>query len=163
MKKATQWKPGTDVLAGLGKSPYPLEVIKIKGTYADVNKMFYDKGWSLGLPIIPPTKEAVERMLKGTSHKPGEIVWDAIPPRNGVVTVEMVAVTGVMAGAKPEHMPLLLAVVEAMKATPKAGREWRALTTTTPSYGADRHRQRSHCQGVGHRLRDWSDGAGTAG
>ena len=131
LKAATAWKPSQDTLAGLGKAPYPLEVIKFKGTYQDVNKMFYDKGWSLGLPVIPPTKEAVERMLKGTSHKPGEIVWDAIPTRNGVVTVEMVAATGVMAGAKPEHMPLLLAVVEAMKTTPKAGREWRALTTTT--------------------------------
>jgi hypothetical protein len=66
-------------------------------------------------------------MLKGTSHKPDEIVWDSIEPRMGVVTVEMVAANGVMAGCKPEHMPLLLALVEALK---KSG-NWRALTTTT--------------------------------
>ncbi len=131
LKAATEWKPSRTTIPGLGKAPYPLEVIKFKGTYADVNKMFFEKGWSLGLPIIPPTKEAVQRMLKGTTHKPSEVIWDGIPPRNGVVTVELVAATGVMAGCKPEHMPLLLAIVEAMKTTPKAGREWRALTTTT--------------------------------
>jgi hypothetical protein len=134
LKAATEWKPARTTLAA-NKKPYPLEIVKFKGTYADLNRMFYEKAWSLGLPIIPPTKEAVQRMLKGTSHKPSEIVWDAIPPRNGVATVEMVATLGVMAGAKPEHMPLLLAVVEAMKAKPKGGKEWRALTTTTHPTG----------------------------
>ncbi len=131
VKAATVWKPGRTTIPGANKIPYPLETVKFKGTYAQLNKMFYDNKWSLGLPIIPPTKEAVARMLKGTSHKPSEIVWDAIPPRNGVVTVELVAATGVMAGCKPEHMPVLLAIVEGMKTTPKKGREWRALTTTT--------------------------------
>jgi hypothetical protein len=83
---------------------------------ADVEAVGQIRKWAIGLPIIPPTKEAVARMMKGTSHEPGEIVWDAMPPRNGVVTVEIVAATGVMAGAKPEHMPVLLAIVEAMKA-----------------------------------------------
>jgi hypothetical protein len=134
LKAATQWKPSRTVLPGLGKAPYPLETIKFKGTVADVNKMFYQKGWSISLPIIPPTKEAVQRMLKGTSHKPSEVVWGAIQPRNGVVTVEMVAAIGVMAGCKPEHMPLLLAIVEAMQVPskiPTTGSEWRAQTTTT--------------------------------
>jgi len=131
LKAATQWKPERTKIPGMGASPYPLEVVKFKGTIRDVTKMFYDKRWSIGLPFIPPTKEAVQAMLKGTSHKPNEIVWEAIPPRNGVVTVELVAANGVMAGCKPEHMPLLLAVVEAMKTIPPAGREWRAATTTT--------------------------------
>ena len=131
VKAATVWKPGRLTIPGANKAPYPLETVKFKGTYSQVNKMFFDNKWSLGLPIVPPTKEAVARMLKGTSHKPGEIVWDAIPPRNGVVTVELIAATGVMAGCKPEHMPVLMAIVEAMKTTPVKGREWRALTTTT--------------------------------
>ncbi len=130
LKAATQWKPQRTKIPGLGVAPYPLEVVKFKGTVQDVTKMFFNKGWSIGLPFIPPTKEAVQAMLKGTSHKPDEVVWDAIPPRMGIVTVELVAATGVMAGCKPEHMPLLLAVVEAMK-TPGRGAEWRALTTTT--------------------------------
>ena len=128
LKAATQWKPERTKLPGLGMPAYPLEVINFKGTYQDVNKMFFEKKWSLGLPIVPPTKEAVQAMLKGTSHKPDEVVWDAIPPRMGVATVELVAANGVMAGCKPEHMPLLLAIVEAMKDS-KTG--WRSATTTT--------------------------------
>jgi hypothetical protein len=134
VKAATQWKPSRTEIPGIGKPPYPLEVIQFKGTYADLNKMFFEKGWSLGIPFVPPTKEAVQLMLKGTSHKPSEVVWNGIPPRNGVVTVELVATLGVMAGCKPEHMPLLLAIVAAMQApsqVPVAGSEWRAETTTT--------------------------------
>lgn len=52
-------------------------------------------------------------MLKGTKRKPDEVLW-VVPPRQGVLTVELVATLGVMAGSKPEHMPLLLAAVEAM-------------------------------------------------
>ena len=117
----------------------------------------------IGLPIIPPTKEAVQRMLKGTTHKPGEVVWDGIPPRNGVVTVEIVAATGVMAGAKPEHMPLLLAIVEAMKTVPKIGKGMACPDHHNPSHGPADHRQRPDRQGTGYWLRHRSDGTGDAG
>ncbi len=128
LKASTQWKPSRTELPGLKKKPYPLEVIKFKGTYKDVNKMFFEKGWSLGLPIIPPTKEAVKAMLKGTSHKPEEVVWKGIPPRMGVITVELVATLGEMAGCKPQHMPLLLAIVEGVS---HPDYNWRAMATTT--------------------------------
>lgn len=128
LKAATQWKPGRTKIPGLGKPAYPAETFKFTGTYEDLNEMFREKGWSLSLPIIPPTKKAVARMLKGTSHKPNEVVWEAIPPRMGVVTVEMVAVYGVMAGCKPQYMPLLLAIMEAMS-NPQYN--WRGQTTTT--------------------------------
>ena len=131
LKAATAWKPARTILPGLGLSPYPLEVIKFTGTVQDVTNMFYDKAWSIGLPFIPPTKEAVQAMLKGTSHKPDEVVWDAVPPRMGVVTVEVVAANGVMAGCKPEHMPLLLTIVQAMSDVSPAWMQWRSLTTTT--------------------------------
>ena len=89
--------------------------------------MFYEKGWSLGLPIIPPTPEAVSAMLKGTAHKPEEVVW-VVPPRMGQLTVELVATLGVMSGCKPEHMPLLLAIVKALS---HPDYDWRGSTTTT--------------------------------
>ena len=66
-------------------------------------------------------------MLKGTKRDPAEVLW-VVPPRQGMLTVELVAALGVMAGAKPEHMPLLIATVEAM-ADPVAA--WRGPTTTT--------------------------------
>lgn len=133
VKAATSWKQTRMTIPGAGKAPYPLDVIKFKGTYADLNKMFFEKKLSLGLPVVPPTREAVARMLKGTSHKPGEVIWDSMPPRNGIVTTELVAATGVMAGCKPETMPLLLAIVDGLK-SPSAnpiGFVWRAQTTTT--------------------------------
>jgi hypothetical protein len=127
LSKATQWKASRTEIPGLGKAPYPAERIKFKGTYETFNKMFFEKGWSLGLPVIPPTPEAVEAMLKGTARKPGEVVW-IVPPRMGQLTVELVATLGVMAGSKPEHMPLLLAVVKALS---HPDFDWRGSSTTT--------------------------------
>ncbi len=129
LKVATSWKAVAKLPPQ--KPVYPAERFKFKGTVRDVNRLFFDKGWSLGLPIIPPTPEQVAAMLKGTSRKPGEILWE-IPPRKGVLTVELVAVHAVMAGCKPEYMPLLLAIVEAMKDPAFA---WTTQTTTTnPTY-----------------------------
>ena len=107
--------------------PYPAKRFKFSGTYADVNDMFQKRKWSLSLPIVPPTVDKVAAMLKGTKRNPAEVLW-VVPPRQGMLTVELVAALGVMAGAKPEHMPLLIATVEAM-ADPVAA--WRGPTTTT--------------------------------
>lgn len=126
IRMATQWKPATAVKVA-PKPPYPAERFKFMGTYASLNKMFYDKKWSLGMPIIPPTEEAVEGMLKGTKHNPGEVVW-VVPPRQGQLTVELVATLGAMAGCKPEQMPLLLAIVKALSLPDY---DWRGNATTT--------------------------------
>ena len=66
-----------------------------------------------GSPVKLPTEEAVARMLKGTSHKPDEVVGPLLPSKNPA-TVEVIAANAVMAGCKPEQMPLLLALTEAM-------------------------------------------------
>ncbi len=128
LKAATAWKPSRTTIPGLGKPAYPAETVKFTGSYQDLLKMMYDKRWSIGLPVVPPTKTAVQAMLKGTSHKPDEVVWDAVPPRMGVLTAELVAAHGVMASCKPEMMPVLLATIEAMKDPATA---WRSSTTTT--------------------------------
>jgi len=60
----------------------------------------------------PPTEKAVAAMLKGTSHKPNEIVNRAMGPMKRVVTVEKVAINAVMAGCKPEYLPICLTMVE---------------------------------------------------
>jgi hypothetical protein len=126
MRMATKWEPAAAVKTAMEK-PYPAERIKFKGTYESLNKMFYEKGWSLGLPILPPTTEAVNAMLKGTKHSPSEVVW-VVPPRQGQLTVELVATLGVMAGCKPEHMPLLLTIVKVLK---EPDFDWRSNSTTT--------------------------------
>lgn len=126
VKAATQWQPVKEKEAAQ-ESPYPAKTFKFTGTYADVNKLFAKRNWSLSLPIIPPTVDRVREMLKGTKRAPSEVLW-VVPPRQGMLTVELVAVLGVMAGAQPEHMPLLLATIDAMKA-PEAA--WRGTSTTT--------------------------------
>ncbi len=126
IKAATQWQPSQEN-AAVQAEPYPARTFKFTGTYADVNKMFAQRKWSLSLPIVPPTVDKVAEMLKGTKRDPAEVVW-VVPPRNGMLTVELVATLGVMAGAQPEHMPLLLAMVDAMK-QPEAA--WRGTSTTT--------------------------------
>jgi hypothetical protein len=126
LRLATNWKP-TSLAGGAVTPPYPAPRLKFAGTYDDLNKMFYDRGWSLGMPIIPPTPERVADMLKGTKHKPDEVVW-VVPPRMGQLTVELVATLGVMSGCKPEHMPLLLAIVKALS---DPAYDWRGNTTTT--------------------------------
>jgi hypothetical protein len=83
--------------------------------YADTEdpvELAYARGWTDGLPVTPPTDERVIAMLKGTTRKPGEIVGK-IPPYLAECTVEKVAINAVMAGCKPEYMPVLLAAIEA--------------------------------------------------
>lgn len=69
--------------------------------YEKFNQMFYENRWSDGLPIVPPTKEAVKRMLTGTSRSPNETLGK-VAIRNGEATIEKIAINSVMAGAKPE-------------------------------------------------------------
>ena len=126
VKAATAWTPSKEKQDAQVK-PYPAKRFKFSGTYADVNDMFQKRKCSLSLPIVPPTVDKVAAMLKGTKRNPAEVLW-VVPPRQGMLTVELVAALGVMAGAKPEHMPLLIATVEAM-ADPVAA--WRGPTTTT--------------------------------
>lgn len=130
LKSATQWKPKA---AGAveSKKAYPAARFKFKGTNAAVNKLFFEKRWAPGLPIVPPTPELVAEMLKGTSHRPDEVLWE-VPPRGGILTVELVATHAVMAGCKPEYMPVLLSIIEGLKSDKMS---WRSATTTTDPNG----------------------------
>jgi hypothetical protein len=72
----------------------------------------YERGWTDGLPVVPPTPERVLRMLAGTSRAADDVVG-IVPPNNVACTVQKVAINAVMAGCKPEYMPVVLAAVEA--------------------------------------------------
>ncbi len=89
----------------------------------------YDQGLTDGLPVIPPTEERVRAMLAGMPRSPGEVI-SVMPPGRGEVTVEKLAVNAVMAGCRPEYMPVLVASVEAM-APPEFNMD--ALQVTTHS------------------------------
>jgi len=82
------------------------------GDSEDPIEACHERGWSDGLPVVPPTPERVYRMLQGTSRKPDEVLG-LMPPDLVPCTVEKVAINAVMAGCKPEYMPVVLAAVEA--------------------------------------------------
>ena len=89
------------------------ERIEISEELGEINRFFYEKGWSDGLPIVPPTEKRVIDLLQGTGEKPEGIVA-LIPPRWAEATVEKVAINAVMAGCRPEHMPVIISCLKAM-------------------------------------------------
>ncbi len=78
----------------------------------DIMEACYDRGWSDGLPVVPPTPLRVMRMLGGSERDAAEIVGKA-PPDNVPCTIEKIAINAVMAGCKPEYFPVVIASVEA--------------------------------------------------
>ena len=82
------------------------------GDWDDPIEACFERGWSDGLPVVPPTDARILRMLQGTRRAPSEIVGK-VPPNLVDCTVEKVAINAVLAGCKPEYMPVLLAALEA--------------------------------------------------
>jgi hypothetical protein len=100
--------------------PEPGEVV-FEGTADEINRFYYENGWSDGLPIVPPTAARVEAFLRCTDRAPDEELGVLLPDRRSA-TVRTVAINGVMAGCRPEYMPVLVALIEAM-ADPRYGVE----------------------------------------
>ncbi len=82
------------------------------GRGEDEVEALFERGWTDGLPVVPPTPERVVAMLAGTSRPPADVVAQ-IPPNLVPCTVEKVAINAVMAGCKPDYLPVVLAAVEA--------------------------------------------------
>lgn len=97
----------------------------------EANAFFEEKGWTDGLPIIPPTEERVGRMLEAVQRDAQEAIG-FVPPRWAPATVEKVAINAVMAGCLPQYMPVILAAVEAM-ADPKLNLYSLQATTGGPA------------------------------
>ena len=98
-------------------------------TPANLQRMFIEKGWTDCLPVVLPTEQRVAEMLKGTSHKPHEVVGKMAPcaPQEAwTYTVEQVAVNAVMAGARPEHFPVILAIASTGQTS-----LWSSVTSQT--------------------------------
>ena len=98
--------------AGADQEPGARDVI-VKGGFQEINDYFYDNGLSDGLPIVPPTREKVEQFLRCTDRDPGESLGTLLPDSRAA-TIWSIAVNGVMAGCRPEYMPVLVALIEAM-------------------------------------------------
>jgi thiol-disulfide isomerase/thioredoxin len=79
----------------------------------DPFEFMFDQGFSDGLPLVPPTPERVMRMLAGTRRNPQDVVA-VMPPNMGEATVEKIAINAVMAGCRPEYLPVVITAIEAI-------------------------------------------------
>ncbi|HZO82845.1 MAG TPA: redoxin domain-containing protein [Candidatus Binataceae bacterium] len=92
----------------------PLRARQIElGAAEDPFEFMFERGLSDGLPVIPPTPERVMRMLAGTRRDPQEVIA-TVPPNMAPLTIEKVAANAVMAGCRPEYLPVVTAVLEAV-------------------------------------------------
>ncbi|HTY61191.1 MAG TPA: hypothetical protein VMG30_02935, partial [Acidobacteriota bacterium] len=94
------------------KEPEPDQIV-FCGTLDEVQEFFLRRQWTDGLPVIPPTIDRVEKFLKFTDRSREEVIGILLP-ESRAATVWNIAVNGVMAGCRPEYMPVLLAVIEAV-------------------------------------------------
>jgi len=99
-------------------------------TEENLHRFFLESGWTDGLPIVLPTEARVAEMLKKTGHRPDEVIGKMRPTETQEYwnyTVEKVAVNAVMAGARPEYFPVILALAAAQET---------ALHSSTSSFAA---------------------------
>ena len=106
--------------------------IELQDDLEAVNLYFRKQRWTDGFPIYPPTPERVARMLRHTTRAPDEVVG-LVAPGYGAATVERIAINAVMAGCDPEHLPVLIAAVDAI-ATPQFNLQ--GIQATTNPVGA---------------------------
>jgi peroxiredoxin len=121
-EEVPEWRPGCasrtsdaafqrELLIRRGRDRLRSRRIEI-GDLEDPFDFFFERGLTDGLPVVPPTEERVLRMLEGTRRTPSEVVA-MVPPDYAPATVEKIAISAVMAGCKPEYLPVVLAAVEA--------------------------------------------------
>ena len=117
------WRPGCgslsvdpdrqpELLARFGGSSLHSRRIEL-ASLEDEFEAMWNRDWTDGLPLVPPTVERVMTMLEGTTRKPDEVVA-VVPPDLAECSVEKVAINAVMAGCRPEYLPVVLAAVEAV-------------------------------------------------
>jgi len=124
----TAWKPPEGV--SLQKKTFVFEGANYDGAVDNMNAYFLSQKWSDGMPLIPATKERVDWMLTGTALPRDKVITKELEPRKGQVTVENVAVNAVMAGARPEYLPVILAAAELV-----SNGSWK-LNTSTGNHAA---------------------------
>lgn len=93
-----------------------------------VSDYFYEQGWTDGLPVVPPTEDRVQAMLAGMSWRNPDVEIAVVPPAMGRATLRRMAINAVMAGCRPEYLPVLVAAVQAVT-EPAYGLAHRQTTT----------------------------------
>jgi hypothetical protein len=109
----TQWSPQPPDIAAVSETNLDFRGKDFPTAQEAMERFFLNHGWSDGLPLVPPTQEAVDRMLEGASL-PRDHIIARFPPGGMNATVEKIAVNAVMAGCLPQYMPVILGAVEAI-------------------------------------------------
>jgi len=107
--------------AELASKRYPVDDL------AQAIDLCFEKGWTDGLPVVPPTEPRVRAMLEAAALEPGQQIA-FITNRQVAISAEKVAINAVMAGCKPEYMPVVVAAIEGM-ADPRWGYHGPATST----------------------------------
>jgi hypothetical protein len=108
--------------------PSDLDTVNADASYDEINDYFYERGWTDGLPIVPPTEARVRAMLAGMPSREADELIAVVPPKMGQATMCQIAVNAVMAGCKPEYLSVVVAALEAVS-EPAYGLSHRQTTT----------------------------------
>ena len=100
------------VAADTAPEPAPGSVV-LSGSYDEIQEHFHRNLWTDGLPVTPPTRERVDAFLQFTDRKADDVLR-VIPQEGREASILSIAITGVMAGCRPEYMPVLVAIVDAL-------------------------------------------------
>ncbi len=103
-------------------------MVEIADDLDAINDFFYERGWTDGLPIVPPTRSRVGRMLAGMPWRSADDLIAVVPPKMGRATLQQIAVNAVMAGCRPEYLPVVVAALHAVS-EPQYGLAHRQTTT----------------------------------
>ena len=103
-------------------------LVDLPDSFEAINDYFYEQGWTDGLPIVPPTRERVDKMLAGMAWRDADELIAVIPPAMGQATLTKIATNCVMAGCRPEYLPVVVAAIEAVS-EPAYGLAHRQTTT----------------------------------
>ncbi len=126
----TKWEPKTRQKGVY----YPGEKVVVQGkdypeALSNLNSLFMKNMWGDGLPIFPATEERVKWMLTGTDLVPDTVIGKVLP-RGGFATAQSLAIALAMAGGRPEHMPVLIAAMQALLDPAMVHQSWTATTSS---------------------------------
>jgi hypothetical protein len=113
IRALTQWQPQSEEASEATENTLTFSDEDYETARERMEKYFLQHGWSDGLPLIPPTRNAVNKMLEGIDL-PFDHVVGIVEPGGGKATVENIAINAVMAGCVPQYMAVLAAAVEAI-------------------------------------------------
>lgn len=104
----------------MNKKAITAKVVDVDGGIEQVNAYFHDNLWTDGHPIVPPTRDLLKRYLDAVPYD-AQLPVAVLQPREGVATVEKIAINAIMAGCKPAYFPVVLAAVKAVASDPNQG------------------------------------------